>query len=159
LVPFRTFGFVQGVNRAYLDANRLENLILVCRSCHRRIESAVRTRGALDGLAYALHNLAPLYLMCDRQDLDSHITRAELTATDGGEATVVIFERTAAGLGFSERLFELHDTLLRAVRDNIQSCPCNNGCPACVGPVLEGHSQLETKRLTLALVNVLMSAD
>lgn len=39
------------------EANRLDNLQLLCRRCHRRVEATVRTRGALDGLAYTLHHL------------------------------------------------------------------------------------------------------
>lgn len=35
---FRSFNYVPDVNSHYLEANRLDNLIAVCRSCHRRIE-------------------------------------------------------------------------------------------------------------------------
>jgi DEAD/DEAH box helicase domain-containing protein len=62
-------------NDAYKQANRLENLVLVCRTCHQRLEAGVRTRGALDGLGYVLHSLAPLHLMCDRSDLGVHVER------------------------------------------------------------------------------------
>lgn len=164
LTPFRTFGYVAGINENYRNANRLENLILVCRTCHRRIESAVRTRGALDGLGYALANLAPLYLMCDRNDLGLHVARADNArarqpgaagSAASGDAGITLYELIAAGLGFSVRLFELHDTLLAAARENIAACPCSTGCPACMGPVLESGEQLETKRLTLALIDEL----
>gem|GEM_PF-6582514 len=67
-----------------------------------------------------------------------------------------------AGLGFSKRLFELHRTLLAAAQEFIEKCGCENGCPACVGPVLEdggiGAVQLPTKRLTLALIGALVGA-
>ena len=117
LVPFRVFGYVPGVNEAYRDANRLSNLVLVCRTCHQRLEAAVRVRGGLDGLAYAVSNLAPLYLMCDPSDLGVHVRRAEQAAAQRNTAeslqppAVFIYER-GGGLGFSARLFELHDTLL-----------------------------------------------
>ena len=70
--------------------------------------------------------------------------------------SVYVYERTVAGLGFSARLFELHETLLDAAADLIAACPCPHGCPACVGPILE-HEQayLETKSLTTALLHVL----
>ncbi len=155
LTPFRTFGYVAGLNERYLEANRLENLALVCRTCHKRLEASVRTRGALDGLGYALLSLAPLYLMCDRGDIDAHISRADALDLQAAEAApaaetttgaadalsaarITIYERTAAGLGFSARLFEIHDELLGAARDLIRACPCTGGCPSCVGPVLEG---------------------
>ncbi|MCB0183456.1 MAG: HNH endonuclease, partial [Caldilineaceae bacterium] len=59
LTPFRTFGYVAGLNENYRQANELGNLVLVCRTCHRRLEAGVRVRSGLDGLAYALTNIAP----------------------------------------------------------------------------------------------------
>ncbi len=183
LVPFRTFGYAPGLNANYQDANQLSNLVLVCRTCHRRLEAGVRVRSGLDGLAYALTNIAPLHLMCDPQDLGVHVVRGEVgrqgdkeTGRQGdreiGEdgkinnslltidhlqlPTIYLYERMAAGLGFSARLYELHDELLPAAAALIRACPCELGCPACVGPVLEGNEvQLATKELTLALLAVL----
>ncbi len=74
-IPFRTFGYVPGLNDFYLLANRLENLMLLCRACHRRLETAGRLTTGLDGLAYVLGNLAPLHLMCDRSDLGAFVAR------------------------------------------------------------------------------------
>lgn len=179
LRPFRTYGYVPGLNEHYLIANRLSNLVLVCRTCHQRLEAGVRTRSGLDGVAYALNNLAPLYLMCDPQDIGVHVERGELagvahrtrqkaaadeTASDDAPQaprptqlpTVYVYERTAAGLGFSARLYELHTTLMAAAYDLIAGCTCPQGCPACVGPVLETEELLlDTKRLALALLREL----
>jgi DEAD/DEAH box helicase domain-containing protein len=70
--------------------------------------------------------------------------------------TVYIYERAAAGLGFSARLYELHATLMDAAYDLITHCGCPQGCPACVGPVLENEAaQLDTKRLALAILREL----
>ncbi|MCX6050116.1 MAG: DUF1998 domain-containing protein, partial [Chloroflexi bacterium] len=159
LIPFRTFGYVRGLNEHYQLANQLSNLILVCRTCHQRLETAVRVRSGLDGLAYVLNNLAPLHLMCDPRDIGVSVVRAKGT-TEAAETqslpTIYVYERMTAGLGFSARLFELHDELLVAAQTLIEDCLCQRGCPACVGPVLENpQAQLETKRLTLALLEVL----
>jgi DEAD/DEAH box helicase domain-containing protein len=161
LMPFRTFGYVAGVNEAYKEANRLDNLTLLCRACHQRLESTVRVRSGLDGLAYALANLAPLHLMCDRSDLGVTIMRGEPADAASETApeqlpTLYLFERIAAGLGFSARLYELHDTLMQAATELVETCPCPHGCPACVGPILEEQAvRLETKQLTLSLLAVL----
>ncbi|GIK75689.1 MAG: hypothetical protein BroJett021_46770 [Chloroflexota bacterium] len=74
-IPFRAFGYVPGVNDFYLQANRLDNLMLLCRTCHRRLETAGRLTTGLDGMAHLLSNLAPLYLMCDRSDLGAFVAR------------------------------------------------------------------------------------
>ncbi|CAN5524958.1 hypothetical protein BH10CHL1_BH10CHL1_42720 [soil metagenome] len=166
LIPFRTFGYVRGINEHYQVANQLSNLILVCRTCHQRLESAVRVRSGLDGLAYVLNNLAPLHLMCDPRDIGVSVVRAKGAGEPGRPEetqslpTIYVYERMTAGLGFSARLFELHDELLVAAQTLITDCPCQRGCPACVGPVLENpHAQLETKRLTLALLEVLTAGQ
>lgn len=173
-IPFRTFGYVPGRNERYKEANQLENLLLVCRTCHRRLEMGVRVRGGLDGLAYVLGQLAPLYLMCDRQDLDVHVSRGGLRGAPGlspgtgaetavaalDRPTIFIYERAQAGLGFSSRLYELHDRLLAAAQEQIERCPCLHGCPACVGPVLEqGQVWLPTKTLARALLQVLRTGQ
>lgn len=36
--PFRDFGYIPGKNDHYIQANHLDNLISLCRSCHKRTE-------------------------------------------------------------------------------------------------------------------------
>jgi DEAD/DEAH box helicase domain-containing protein len=147
--PFREFGYVPGQNDHYRQANRLENLVTLCPSCHRRAEAGQQTRSGLGGLAYVLGNLAPLYLMCDPADLHvSAESRNPLTQAP----TVVLYERVAAGVGFSERLFELHDALLASALELVNDCPCRDGCPACVGP--PGEIGPETKAVTRQLLSL-----
>ena len=53
-------------------------------------------------------------------------------------------------------LYDMHEELLDAAHRLVAACTCEHGCPACVGPVLEDQLvQLETKRLTLALLREL----
>jgi len=132
ITPFRAFGYVPGVNDLYKLANRLENLITLCPACHRRVERARGTRGALSGLAYLLRNLAPLYLMCDPGDLGSAV---QARAPETGLPTVTLYDRAPGGAGLSVRLYELHDELLAAALDIVRRCSCSDGCPGCVGPV------------------------
>jgi len=136
--PFRTFGYVRGQNDRYLEANRLENLVTLCRSCHRRVEVDRFVQGTLGGLAYALRYLAPLYLMCDPRDIGV-VSETRPTHLPGGSRlpTVTIYDNSPGGLGFSEGLFELHDEMLRAAQELVDACRCPRGCPSCVGPVTE----------------------
>ena len=148
--PFREYGYVPGQNEAYKIANQLDNLITLCPSCHRRAELGRQTRSALSGLGYALGNLAPLFLMCDPSDISvsvesiSPVTRAP---------TLVVYENVPAGVGFSRRLYELHDTLLAAARELVTDCRCASGCPACVGP--PGDIGPDTKDVTQRLLWIL----
>jgi DEAD/DEAH box helicase domain-containing protein len=192
-IPFRAFGYVPGVNDFYLQANRLENLMLLCRTCHRRLETAGRLNTGLDGLAHLLSNLAPLHLMCDRSDLGAFVARGapigrrvegqrpaasevdfyRESAADLSPASpnqnielqraaprVYLYERVPAGLGFSLLLYDLHEQLLAAAHEIVHACACAKGCPACVGPVLDDQPvQLDTKRLTLALLDRLLERE
>lgn len=153
--PFRSFGYIPGVNTAYLEANRLENLRTVCRTCHQRLEQGQRLRSGLGGLAYLLAHLAPLHLMCDPTDLGHHV---EPQSAHTDLPTVILFEQVEGGLGLVERLFELQPLLLRAADEVIAACPCARGCPACVGPSGEGAEALDwnTKALTQALLRGLL---
>jgi DEAD/DEAH box helicase domain-containing protein len=124
-VPFRAFTIRE-------EANRLENLITLCPSCHKQAEANVRIRSGMAGLAYVLGNLAPLFLMCDAGDLGTHIEPIE-NQTFGG-LTVVLYDSVPAGIGFSEKLFEMHDELIARALELVSECACEDGCPSCVGP-------------------------
>ncbi|MCA9973895.1 MAG: DEAD/DEAH box helicase, partial [Anaerolineales bacterium] len=129
--PFRDYGYVRGENDHYLQANELDNLVTLCPSCHRQAEAGQQTRSALGGLGYVLRNLAPLYLMCDPGDIQVSVeSQSPLTKAP----TLVVYERIAAGVGFSQRLFALHAPLLAAALELVSDCRCRDGCPACVGP-------------------------
>ncbi|HEY9088580.1 MAG TPA: Zn-binding domain-containing protein, partial [Anaerolineaceae bacterium] len=142
--PFRQF-------TSYLAANQLENLITLCPSCHRRVETAVRIRTGLSGLSYTLNNLAPLFLMCDGEDLGGH---AEMEcAFEEGAPAVIIYDRVPAGIGLSENLYRIHAELIARAYELVSECDCKEGCPSCVGPA--GENGYGGKEETLALLAVL----
>ncbi len=149
--PFREFGYIPGENEHYKQANVLENLVTLCPSCHKQAEASQQARSALGGLAYVLRNLAPLYLMCDPSDIEvSAEGRSPLTQAP----TLVIYE-TVAGVGFSERLFDLSEILFAAALELVSDCGCRDGCPACVGP--PGEIGPDTKDVTRQLLRLLVS--
>jgi DEAD/DEAH box helicase domain-containing protein len=149
--PFREFGYIPGENRNDRQANDLDNLITLCPSCHHRAESARGKRSALGGLAYALGNIAPLYLMCDPRDLG---VITEVRGSQTRAPTVTLYDRIPEGLGLAERLYEHHAELLAAALDLVRDCRCQEGCPACVGPT--GPGGAEVKLLTARLLEALL---
>ncbi len=132
--PFRTFGYVRGKNEHYLEANRLENLVTLCRTCHRRVEADRMVRGTLSGLAHVLRHIAPLHLMSDPRDIG---VVSDVRSSFSRLPTITVYDNVPGGLGFSQGLYELHETLLVAARDLVRACRCRRGCPSCVGPVAE----------------------
>jgi DEAD/DEAH box helicase domain-containing protein len=151
-VPFRSFVIAAGGNPPFEVANRLENLVTLCPACHRRAETAVRVRSGLAGLAFVLGHLAPFFLMCDGRDLGVHADPQSPLAE--GRPSVVLYDQVPAGIGFSQRLFELHDELARRAYELVSACECQDGCPSCVGP--GGENGLGGKRETLAILETLV---
>ncbi|NOZ06954.1 MAG: DEAD/DEAH box helicase [Chloroflexi bacterium] len=142
--PFRTFA-------GRREANVLSNLVTLCPRCHRRAELAVRIRSGLAGVAFVLGHLAPLFLMCDTRDLGVHFDPQSALAE--GRPTVVLYDQVPGGIGFSERLFALHDNLLADARDVVLACECATGCPSCTGP--GGEDGFGGKEETIALLKAL----
>jgi DEAD/DEAH box helicase domain-containing protein len=112
--------------------------------------------GALSGLANLLGNIAPLYLMCDPRDLGVY---AQVKSPFTGGATVFIYDKVPGGIGFSERLYQIHDLLLRAALQHVRECGCDDGCPSCVGvgPADERGPSPFAKRTTRQLLEVLVA--
>ncbi|RIK32336.1 MAG: ATP-dependent helicase [Anaerolineae bacterium] len=144
-IPFRAFASRE-------EANRLENLTTLCPSCHHKVEQNVRIKSGLAGVSYILGNLAPLFLMCDSGDLGRHIEPMENQTF--GQPTVAIYDSVPAGIGFSEKLFELHDELIARAFELVSACPCADGCPSCVGP--GGENGGGGKQESLALLKRLV---
>ncbi|HUE99457.1 MAG TPA: DEAD/DEAH box helicase [Anaerolineales bacterium] len=150
--PFRAFRAANGPPD-FSQANRLDNLTTLCPSCHHKAEQNVRMRSGLSGLAYVLGNLAPLFLMCDAGDLGSHVEPVE--NQNFGQPTIVLYDAIPAGIGFSQKLFDIHDELIARALELVSECPCADGCPSCVGP--GGENGVGGKQEALEILKELTS--
>ncbi|MDE3109294.1 MAG: DUF1998 domain-containing protein, partial [Acidobacteriota bacterium] len=114
-------------------------------------------------------------LMCDRRDLgtavgerppspgvekewqDAPPSMVELDAEkEFFEPNLYIYDAYPGGIGFSEPLYRVHDLLLRRTREMIEGCPCESGCPSCVGPA--GEKSERTKDVALEILARLCAA-
>jgi len=136
---------------AIARANQMGNLITLCPACHRKVEANVRMRSGLAGLVYVLGQLAPLFLMCDPRDLGAFTDPA--WAQFDNRPSVVLYDMVPAGIGFSQKLYEMHDDLLARALELVQECECEDGCPSCVGP--GGENGIGGKRETLEILRIL----
>lgn len=153
-IPFRQFRDETGrILRE--EANRPENLVTLCQPCHHLAEQNVRMRSGLAGLGYVLAQLAPLFLMCDPGDLGRHTDPQAPFAE--GQPAVALYDLVPAGIGFSQKLFEIHNELITSARTLVQACPCEDGCPSCVGPA--GENGMGGKQETLALLSALAAGE
>ncbi len=97
---------------------------------------------AIDGIGNALHVVASVGLMCDPRDL-GHVMGERLGEGElpqrgdadgaGFDPTLFVFDRVPGGVGLATRLFGDRDALLTRARSLIELCPCESGCPACIG--------------------------
>lgn len=105
---------------------------------------------AMLGIANVLAQAAPMYLMCDPRDISvSFQVRAPFTNLP----TLFIYDSLPGGVGFSEKLYNLHEQLLSAAREMIDACPCEQGCPSCVGP--SGEVGSKAKQMALRILGVM----
>jgi len=126
-------------------------------------------RDGVVGLAFAMKNVAQLLLMCDGHDIGLSVDGGALERNrrTGGagaipealaaEPIVFIYDNYPGGIGFSRPLFEMHGPLLDRTRQLIAGCPCESGCPSCVGP--EGNTGPHAKTVALRILNALTVAD
>jgi DEAD/DEAH box helicase domain-containing protein len=124
------------------------------------------------GLLYALGSVATLLMMCDRRDLGtavgerppsaaSEINWEDFVTASGNrseakeffEPNLYIYDAYPGGIGFSEPLYRVCNTLPMRTLELIDSCPCENGCPSCVGPTAERSER--TKEVALEILRAL----
>ena len=147
-IPFRQFSSI-------LEANRPDNLITLCPNCHQMAETNLRLRSGLAGFTYALHNLAPLFLMCDIGDLGAHYEPQSPLAD--GQPVMVIYDMVPAGIGLSQKLYEIGETVITEAKQLVSQCGCPDGCPSCVGPA--GENGVGGKAEALAILTALSRAQ
>lgn len=130
---------------------------------------SIRLNG-VRGLAEAMRQMAALFLMCDPRDLQVTIEenlagetpgRAVSPAQKGRdlprqifEPNIFIYDNYPSGIGLSEPLFDLHDRVLQETARLIRSCPCQEGCPSCVGP--QGETGDLGKRVALDILKAIL---
>jgi DEAD/DEAH box helicase domain-containing protein len=119
---------------------------------------------ALRGIGIALETVSTLALMCDPRDLGATLGDTALAedAEEEGEEdaasreararkgaiprkvrggpqpgyspTLFLYEHTPGGIGLSERIYDQREVLVARALRLVESCACEAGCPACVGP-------------------------
>ncbi len=98
---------------------------------------------ALTGLAHLLRITAPLFLMCDRSDIQVH---SLVKDPHFGRPTIYLVDNFPGGVGLAEGAWQSRERLLDSAREALLACPCGEGCPACVGALGRGMGAKETTR-------------
>ena len=85
---------------------------------------------AMVALAYLMRHIAPMYLMCAPTDI-SVVYHVKDPFSD--RPTVYLYDHIPGGVGLSDRVYEMNMELFIEARRMLAACPCENGCPSCVG--------------------------
>jgi DEAD/DEAH box helicase domain-containing protein len=128
------------------------------------------------GLLHALHTIASLLLMCDPRDLGTAIgerppaseaapvaipsqSAADILPVpkEFFEPNLYVYDAYAGGIGFSEPLFRVPGVLLQKAKELIISCPCDQGCPSCIGAF--GDNAEHPKGAALAILRLLLGGE
>jgi len=134
------------------------------------------------GAAHAMHFVAAMLSMSEPGDLGRAVGSSDATwfttvgmagrgetrsstgedvDLDAPEArfqpTVFLYDNYPGGIGLSAPLYDLRVRVIAGARHMVSACPCRDGCPACIGPILGSDEQREDspKSLALAVLSLL----
>lgn len=88
----------------------------------------------LVGIANLFANIAPIYLMCNPTDIG---VAPQVRSPFTGLPTIYFYDRYPGGIGLSEKLYSVYDSVLLSSLEVVENCQCESGCPSCVGPMNE----------------------
>ncbi|WP_096188916.1 DEAD/DEAH box helicase [Evansella halocellulosilytica] len=84
----------------------------------------------LMGMAHVFQHVACVKVMCDKNDLHAV---PEVKAIHSQQPTIFLYDRYPGGIGLSKSVYEQMEPILFDALQFIGSCPCESGCPTCVG--------------------------
>lgn len=90
--------------------------------------SGLRLGEGLVGVRNVAIVALPMVAMCDSRDLGGQVDSKNL-----GRPALILYDRYPGGLGYCERGFAHIGELLRVCHEMVGECPCEDGCPSCVG--------------------------
>jgi DEAD/DEAH box helicase domain-containing protein len=103
--------------------------------------STADLQDALRGLGNVLQTVATVLLLCDPRDIAVAVLDDSEHMQTVFEPDLILYDNYPGGIGQSEPLFRRRRELMRAALDLASACPCDSGCPSCVGP----HNEIGTR--------------
>jgi DEAD/DEAH box helicase domain-containing protein len=92
-------------------------------------------QGGLVALSGLLRTVGALCVMCDPRDLGVSITEDIAGTLTAFEPNLYLYDNYPGGIGQSAALYKLAPRLLDCAAKLLAACPCEVGCPSCVGPI------------------------
>lgn len=111
-------------------------------------EKAVNFRGGIHGIEHAMLALAPLFALCDRNDMGGYST---VSHPNVNGAAVFLYDGHPGGIGLSARLYEIFAELTERTLRLVKDCPCEIGCPSCIHSPKCGHGNIPLDKASTIL--------
>ena len=102
-----------------------------------RAEGRVFAEGLI-GIANALVECAPLYVMCDVRDIGVVVDSSNLP-----NDALFLYDRYPGGMGYAQRCVDSMEELIQAVYEVVSRCSCERGCPSCVGSAMPAFAMTD----------------
>ena len=99
--------------------------------------STADLQDALHGLGNLLKTVGALLLLSDPRDLAAAVLDDSAEKKTAFEPDVLLYDNYPGGIGQSDPLYRRRAELLEAALKLVAACPCEAGCPSCVGPHTE----------------------
>ncbi len=110
--------------------------------------------GGIHALEHAAIALFPLFALCERDDVGGISTPLHPQVEKGA---VFIYDGYPGGVGLSEQSFERIQELLFETLSLIQTCDCEDGCPACIhSPKCGSGNQPLDKEAAVMVISMLL---
>ena len=94
----------------------------------RMLDQKMVVGEALIGIANVLVEVAPLFVMCDPQDVGTVVNSSCL-----GRDALFLYDRYPGGMGYARRCLDCIDEIMQTIYTVMRECACQDGCPSCVG--------------------------
>jgi DEAD/DEAH box helicase domain-containing protein len=109
-------------------------------------------------LGTLVRNIAPVFLLCDPRDLG---VAERLRDTMFACPALYVYDGYPGGTGLSEGFLQNAGAILQGALELVESCPCEQGCPSCIGPVAmrpDGVGGFNAKSATLRFLRAWVAA-
>jgi DEAD/DEAH box helicase domain-containing protein len=112
--------------------------------------------GGIHAAEHAAISMLPNEVLCDRRDVGGLSTPLH---PHTGRSTIFVYDGYPGGVGLARAAYDDVDALFRTTLSMIRSCPCEDGCPACVqSPHCGNANDPLDKALAVALLAALTGA-
>ncbi|WP_078546198.1 DEAD/DEAH box helicase [Litchfieldia alkalitelluris] len=98
------------------------------------------------GISNVLKHVVPVLVMCDSNDV--HVV-PQIKATHSGLPTIYLYDRYPGGIGLADEIYKRMNEVITSSINLITKCPCEDGCPSCIGNEVESMHAKQTSIVIL----------